>query len=274
MPKRDGKPRRKTDGERRAGDGKRSDRGRAGKAPPSGGTTSAGAERRQSEGVSDGLVLAAVDRAYRHRSTEGSEVPFWNIIDHLAIAKRTNAARDVRARLVALQIDGLLHNTRRHGVVVWGLTWGGKRRLERELRSTNPPRLPESPQHRAWRAARDLARQEIERFRDTLRVAAHDAVELTDADPPAHSDAWFVLAKRLQRAAWVLGSATHCLHEWREPSDERADVDRQEEPGEGRLADEERRSRRARRAGRRNTVLWREQTSAYADSKGGRDARP
>lgn len=265
MPRRDDEPRRQTRGRRPAGDDKRSDRGRAGKAPPAAAAARSGGERRCPETVSDGLVLAAVARAYRHRTAEGAEVSFWNIIDHLAITKRTKASRDVRAGLQALHSDRLVRSSRRHGIIVWGLTWAGKRRLERELRSTDPPILPESPQHRAWRAARDLAVQEIERFRDALRAVVNDAVELADADPPADSDAWFVLAKRLQRAAWVLGSATHCLHEWREPSDERADIDTQEEPGEEKLPEEERNRRRARRSSRRNTVLWREATSASAD---------
>ena len=43
--------------------------------------------------VSDGLVLAAVDRAYRHGSEKGRDAPIWSITDHLAITKRTKAAR-------------------------------------------------------------------------------------------------------------------------------------------------------------------------------------
>ncbi len=108
---------------------------RAGKAPPVGGTTSAGGGRQQVEAVSDPLVLAAVARAYRHRSAEGLGVPIWHILERLAIAKRTKAAREVRARLDAMHADGLVQSSRRHGVVVWALTLAGKRRLERELRS-------------------------------------------------------------------------------------------------------------------------------------------
>ncbi len=62
----------------------------------------------QRAAVSDGLVLAAVDRAYRHGSAEGRDAPIWSIIAHLAIAKRTKAAREVRSRLRALEADGLL----------------------------------------------------------------------------------------------------------------------------------------------------------------------
>lgn len=234
-------------------------RARARKAVPATEAASTGGAPRQVDAVSDGLVLAAVERAYRHSRAEGLDAPIWHILDHLAITRRTKAAREVRARLDALDANGLVLCSRRHGVVVWGLTSTGKRRLKRQLRSADAPRLPESPQHRAWRTAKDLAGQEIERLRDDLRGVVIDALDLAAADPPANSDAWFVLAERLQHATRVLGSATYCLHEWREPSDEQADVDTLEQSGEQKLPQEERRSRHTRRAGRRNTTLWREE---------------
>ncbi len=55
-----------------------------------------------------------------------------------------------------------------------------------------------------------------------------------------------------------LGSACHCLHEWPEPDDDRADLDSLSEDGEPELPDRERSRRRALRAGRRNIRLWRE----------------
>jgi hypothetical protein len=147
---------------------------------------------------SNGLVLAAVDRAYRHGSEKGRDAPIWSLLGHLAIAKRTKAAREVRSRLGALEEDGLLSVSRRHGVAVWGLTCAGKRRLEREVRSSCPPDLPESPQHCAWRNARKLAAQERERFRAALETAVDEAVQLAAADPPVPSDRWFELAERLR----------------------------------------------------------------------------
>jgi hypothetical protein len=210
-----------------------------------------------SEAVSDGLVLAAVARAHRHGSLEGKDAGFWGIIDHLAIAKRTRAARHVRDRLDAMQREGLVRSSRRHGIVVWGLTSAGQGLLERQLRSADPPRLPESPQHRVWRAARSLAAQEIDRLRDMQLAVLVDALDMADSDPPATSDAWFAVAERLRHAAWTLGSATYCLHEWQEPSDDRADIDTCHELNEEKLTDEQRRVR-ARSAGRRNTSIWQE----------------
>jgi len=57
--------------------------------------------------------------------------------------------------------------------------------------------------------------------------------------PPAFSDQWFELAERLRSDCWMLGSASHCLHEWAEPDDRYADID------EG-------------VPGRRNLRLWRD----------------
>jgi hypothetical protein len=124
--------------------------------------------------------------------------------------------------------------------------------------------LPESPQHREWRNARALAAQEIEPFRSTLHDTIMEASALLD-DAPG-SDAWFELAERLRCAAERLGSAIYCLHEWMEPSDDRADIDDHISPADLALAPRERRRRQARRAGRRNTRLWQDADSDGTDT--------
>jgi hypothetical protein len=212
---------------------------------------------RPAELPSDELVLAAVERAVRHRGADVSEVPVWAILEQLGLATRSREARHVRSRLHALQAAGSLQQARRHGVPVSGLTPGGWRRLERALSAGAALRLPESPQHRAWHHARTAAAEEIERFRRSLADTIDEASRLLDADPPAHSDAWFELAERLRRAAWRVGSAGHCLYEWTEPDDADADIDDHAAPGDEHIAPTERAVRRARRAGRRNTRLWR-----------------
>lgn len=151
---------------------------------------------------------------------------------------------------------GSLEPSRRHGVPVWALTSDGRRRLRRADRAGDVPVLSESPQHRQWREARTLAAQEIERMREVVRVAVDETVRLLDARTARSSDAWFELSERLRRAAWRLGSASYCLHEWAEPSDEVADIDDGSDPGDEPLADDERARRRSHRAGRRNVTLW------------------
>lgn len=205
---------------------------------------------------SDELVLAAVERAARHQARETPAVPVWAILDHLAVPRRSAAARHVRSRLAVLHAAGRLESSRRHGVPTWALTSSGAQRLAQARRSGGVGPLPESPQHREWRNARTAAGQEIERFRTGLRERLAQAALLLDAERPPHSDAWLELAEELPRACRRLASASHCLYEWPEPDDERADVDRHVEPGDAQLDEHERARRRARRAGRRNIRLW------------------
>lgn len=195
--------------------------------------------------IPDDMLLAAVERAERHRDRVG--VPVWLIFEHLAIPRRS---RRVRVQIQALVDARALTQTRVHGVVMWTISPQGRRRLERaEL-----VELPEAPQHLAWRNARALAHQEIDRFRGALRSVIADATRLLDDG--GSSDMWFDLAERLRLSARRLGSATYCLAEWAEPTDEVTDVDDHVDPGDWLLEPEERQRRRALRPGRRNTSLW------------------
>ncbi len=195
--------------------------------------------------IPDVTVLAAIDRAECHRGR--ADVPVWLIFEHLGIPRRS---RLVRTQLQSLAQDGAIEQRRAHGVDVFALAANGRRRLQ----GAGPVDLPESPQHRAWRNARMLAGQEIERFRESLGDALKEASALLDDTPG--SDAWFEMAEELRAAARRLGSATYCLHEWMEPSDDWADIDDHISPADWVLDPSERQRRQARRAGRRNTRLW------------------
>jgi len=116
--------------------------------------------------------------------------------------------------------------------------------------------LPESPQHQAWRAARALAEWEIEQFRSAMADVLTEATALLDGS--GSSDGWFEMADRLRKAAWRLGSATYCLLQWSEPTDDRADIDDHSMASDVLLGDEERARCSHRRSGRRNTNLWRD----------------
>jgi hypothetical protein len=210
------------------------------------------------EPPSDQLILAALERAARHRARETQAMPVWAIYEHLDIPQRSASARHVRARLEVLLAAGRLERSRHHGVPSWELTSSGIRQLRRARRAGTVAALPDSPQHRAWRGARIAAAQEIGRFRAGLSEALKEADSLLGMDVPAPSDAWFELSERLQRACWLVGSASYCLREWSEPQDARADIETHLEAGEERLAPEVRARRRYRRVGRRNTRLWQE----------------
>jgi hypothetical protein len=206
--------------------------------------------------ASDELLLAAVERAARHRARDTPAVPMWALLEHLAIPRRSVAARHACAKLEALEASGDLQRSRRRGVATWELTDAGLRRLRGDGSVDWGAQLPESPQHRAWRNARALAAQEVERFRAQLRASLEDAARELDAQPPPHSDAWLELGEELQRACRRVASASHCLHEWAEPIDARADLDSHIEASDATLDQGERARRRTRRAGRRNIGLW------------------
>jgi hypothetical protein len=205
--------------------------------------------------IPDVTVLAAIDRAERHRGRPG--VPVWLIFEHLSIPRRS---RRVRVQLQALVRDGAIEQRRAHGVDIWALAPSGRRRL----RGAGRVDLPESPQHCQWRNARTLAAQEIERFRAAMRDLVTEASALLG--DTSGSDAWFELADRLHSAARRLGSATYCLHEWMEPDDDRADIDDHVSPADLALDTRERERRQARRAGRRNTRLWSDADSEETDA--------
>jgi len=150
-------------------------------------------------------------------------------------------------------MDGSLEQSRAHGVGGWALTARGRRRLRRVADVALD--LPESPQHQEWRSAQTLAGQEIERFRESLRATLDEAMAALDA-PGTSSDDWFALKDRLERDARRIAAVTYCLHEWAEPDDARADVDDRTDPSDQAYSPEERNRRKARRAGRRNPLLW------------------
>jgi hypothetical protein len=195
--------------------------------------------------ISDVTVLAAIDRAVRHRVRP--VVPIWSIFEHLGIPRRS---RRVRTQIFELVQAGAVERSRVRSIEQFSLTPAGRRRLRR----AGEVELPESPQHQEWRNAQVLAVQEIQRFRDVLRELLADASALLDSGAP--SDVWFELAERLEHTARTLGSATYCLYEWAEPSDEEPDVDDRSERDDERLDPLDRQRRRARRAGRRNVGRW------------------
>jgi hypothetical protein len=172
------------------------------------------------EPITDDLVLAAVERAECHQQRRG--VSISRIKAHLAAPVRTRRARQVNATVAALADVGLLEHFREHSQDYWTLTESARERLRGRFNMAE--RLPESPQHKHWRTARRIAGQELERYREVLRAVLTEAMALLDVPEgsPA-SEEWFKMSRRLGRHAERVGSATHCLLEWQEPSDDVAD---------------------------------------------------
>jgi hypothetical protein len=208
-----------------------------------------GPERSGREPTAD-QVLAALDRAARHRPPRPGPVAARALREHLGIAAHSSAARVADERVAELERAGLLTAAREHGVPVWSLSERGAAALAR----AGAQSLPESPRHRAWRHARTAAEQELPRFAASLAAALAEAEHMLE-QPPS-SARWLELGARLGGECRRLGSAWHCLREWPEPDDEALD------PDAAALSVTQTRegidARRARLAGLRNVRLWRE----------------
>lgn len=187
--------------------------------------------------VTDGFILAAVERAERH---EQAEVLTSDLTAHLGFEGRPATNRLLMPRLEELRQAGLLTSTERRGEPLWSLTSVGRERLDKEREVGEVGDLPESPQHRAWRHAREQAAVRIEGFNDALTAALEEGYGLIYQYRPVMAEEWFALHERLRWASWRFASAAYCLTDWPEPDDEFPDVD--ENPGP--------------RPGRRSTWAW------------------
>lgn len=181
------------------------------------------------DAIPDDLVLAAVERAERHRERRGS--PMYLIKEHLAAPKRSGRARRVGALVLTLAETGLLEHFREHSMDFWTLSDSARRRLRRAKGASEA--LPESPQHERWRAAHTLAGQELDGYRERLRAVLAETTALLDAasEGATASEEWFKLGRSLDRHMRRVGAATHCLHEWAEPTDDVADMEGHRERG-------------------------------------------
>ena len=181
------------------------------------------ADLRPFEPVSDAQLLGAIDHAEVHEEHEHASRS--DIAAHLGFAHNSWTTRRLRPQLDALRAAGRVRDVRRYGLNLLALTATGRRALGK-ARSAGEVILPESPQHRRWRHSRTIAHERIDGFRQALRRSLAEVGALLDAEQ-VPSDAWFDLAECLGHACWQLGSATHCLHEWPEPDDSRADTDKE-----------------------------------------------
>jgi DNA-binding PadR family transcriptional regulator len=186
------------------------------------------------EEITDGLILAALERA--ERQTGSSEVWLRVFVEHLGFEPRAPTSRRLRPDLGYLCHAGLLRRGEAKGREYWSLTAEGREELARSRAADVIGELPESPQHRAWREARMRARAELPGFRRLVHAVLGEARELSAGYEHGASLECFELAELLSSALWLLGSATHCLAEWQEPEDHIADVDRDPGPAPGRRA--------------------------------------
>lgn len=181
----------------------------------------------------DALILAALARAELHRGRDEPGAHYPGIVAHLGLEMGSRTGHKLRPRVRTMEAAGLICGFKRHGVVVYTATPKG----ERVLREAGEVELPESPQHRQWGEAREAATERIGGFRDGLSTLLDEGAGLL-TDEATGSDAWFAFGEKVGKACKRLGSATYCLREWAEPSDENADIED------------------SRRLGRRNPRSW------------------
>jgi hypothetical protein len=171
--------------------------------------------------VSDAQLLAAIHRAEVH--DQHDDASRADIAAHLGFVHNSWTTRRLQPQIDALRSAGRLRDVRRNGLDLLALTATGRRALEK-AQSADAVILAESPQHRKWRHSRTMAGDRIDGFREALRTSIAEVGALLDAQQTP-SEAWFEFGKRLSAECKRLGSATHCLFEWAEPDDARADVD-------------------------------------------------
>lgn len=173
---------------------------------------------------SEGLLLAAIARAYRHRRRrENPGVRLASIKEHLGLASGSASTRCLRPTWDSLRAAGLIELSEPRDQPLWRLTSAGVERLQ-DVRQSGELELPESPQHRDWREARGTASEQIASFRDELRAALADTADLLVIDSPTDSESWRETGERLQRACSCVSWAAYCLSEWAEPDDSEADL--------------------------------------------------
>jgi hypothetical protein len=191
--------------------------------------------------VSEMHVLAAVERAHRHGDTaprrDGRMISHNDIAYHLGFKRSGATTRCLVPQLEALREDGSLATERYQRTEVWAITARGRGRLA-VARRRGAVDLPESPQHRTWRHARELAADRIEAICGSLLNALEEAEEALGGteSPPGDSTRHFEVGERLEREFRRLGIAIHCLHEWPEPDDASRDVDGNDSTPDGRRA--------------------------------------
>ena len=124
-----------------------------------------GCDLRQFEPVSDGLVLAAIDRAERHAEQEGEGAGTRVIADHLGFRHGFRTKRGLRPHIDALIEAGDLLRLGSGANARWVVADGGRRRVARGFQAGEIV-LSEAPQHRVWWHARENVTRRISGFRE------------------------------------------------------------------------------------------------------------
>lgn len=158
--------------------------------------------------VDDALILAAAERAALH---EPDEAVFTSVLtNHLGFEAVPETNKQLWPRLEELRRAGLLTTVDHRGEPLWGLTTVGRERLAAEREADRVGELPEAPQHRAWRHAREEAAVRIEGFREEL-IDAVPGGRPPDQPVPAGDVGGVVRAERAPALGLVVPGLGHLL---------------------------------------------------------------
>lgn len=192
--------------------------------------------RHRSQPLEEAFVLAAVDRGQRHSPWAERGVPMWIITDHLGLGRGSGPSRRVRPVLDRLARErGWLEARVKHERPNWAVTADGSYMLAQAFPDGADHQLPESPQHREWREATELAARAMPKILAELSACLEEVQALGARERVPSSDEWLALVEPTREAIQRVGFATHCLHEWEEPVDATADVDQAATLGSGRV---------------------------------------
>jgi hypothetical protein len=173
------------------------------------------------EGVfPDALILSVLARAELHDGRDEPGIHYSFVVDHLGLVMGPSTGHKLRPRFRAMEAASLITGFKRHGSVVYKANSEGKSHAQgcgrcRVAGVAAAPRLARGPRRRR-EAHPGLLRRAGRAPREGTALLADDATD---------SEAWFAFGERLGKAYKRLGSATYCLREWAEPSDDTADID-------------------------------------------------
>jgi hypothetical protein len=185
-------------------------------------------EPRRFEPVSDQLILAAVERAERHSRARRPGVTHADVADHLGFDRTGATTRKLRPQLASLLDDGsLTRRSRGSGLKdLWALTDPGRRRLAAACRHGRLEPLPESPQHREWRARKEACGRLPAIYEGAMNIAEEALDYLASSAerrPPGSAHASGI-GRRFAAEFRRFAKATYCLQEWPEPDDAHLDM--------------------------------------------------
>jgi len=180
--------------------------------------------------VPDFTVLAAVERAELHGRGLRKGAARRSIAEHLGFIWHSGTGAKLKPSLVSLEADGCLELGRkaaeRQRV---RLTRRGLNKLQgarrRQVAEAMVDALPESPQHRTWRHAREAAVGTVNDFLGLTTSALQDAETVLLKPAGGSAEELMRIGDRLHREFWRLASATYCVREWPEPDEGTKDSD-------------------------------------------------